>query len=296
MSSLTQLSIAAQDASRACIEFYQVANISGEPPVFGLPSSVSTIFAPATASSAVQTTAEPTKKRAKKGDSEPSAEDGDNEDAEDGEDGKAERRKRRKKDPNAPRRPQTVYFAFANEARKLIRDEFTSKGIEATNTDIIREVAERWKHMSEEEKEPWKTIYADQIKKYDTLKAQYNADKEHAIANGLPLPKSADAAVPRPKPTPKVKPAAVPVPSSPVLPSPVPVPVPQEPAEAPALSPSKRKKKSKKEAADVASSQPVPEPVQAAPAASPVAVSQPTPKEKKKRNKKRASEAVGSEA
>ncbi|ODQ72144.1 hypothetical protein LIPSTDRAFT_39911, partial [Lipomyces starkeyi NRRL Y-11557] len=80
-------------------------------------------------------------------------------------------------DPDAPRRPQTVYFAFANEARKLIREEYQAKGIEATNTEIIREVAERWKNMSDEQKEPWKAIYAEQIKRYDEEKAAYNAGK-----------------------------------------------------------------------------------------------------------------------
>ncbi|KAK9456160.1 hypothetical protein V1511DRAFT_496711 [Dipodascopsis uninucleata] len=81
-------------------------------------------------------------------------------------------------DPDAPRRPQTVYFAFANEARKLIRNEYIARGIETSNKEIIKEVAERWKNMTEEQKEPWKALYAEQIKKYDEEKAAYNAEKE----------------------------------------------------------------------------------------------------------------------
>ncbi|KAJ8097384.1 high mobility group box domain-containing protein [Lipomyces tetrasporus] len=181
VAALTQLSNAAQDASRACIDFYAAASIPGAPPVFGVPPAAAALLPAAQISSSSDEStivAAPVKRGPKKAVAEAAAPAEAEEDVIEVETSGKKVKRKRIIDPDAPRRPQTVYFAFANEARKLIRDEYQAKGIEATNTEIIREVAERWKNMSDEQKEPWKAIYAEQIKRYDEEKAAYNAGKE----------------------------------------------------------------------------------------------------------------------
>ncbi|KAK9369237.1 hypothetical protein V1509DRAFT_620129 [Lipomyces kononenkoae] len=316
VAALTQLSNAAQDASRACIDFYAAASIPGAPPLFSIPPAAAALLPAAQISSSADA-ATPAVNGSKKlgaaaaGDKktvgaeisspQPEPDEDEGEVAVSG--GKKHKRKRIV-DPDAPRRPQTVYFAFANEARKLIREEYQAKGIEASNTEIIREVAERWKNMSDEQKEPWKAIYAEQIKRYDEEKAAYNAGKgkekekvrEEEKVNISELPekkrgrkKKIIAAAPEEAEveTTLAAPHEPEQPSTPAIALPTPAPTQPEPTEAtPVESPSKvvKRRKHRHEggaAAGIEGGAAATTPMQ--PAAEPGA---PTPKEKRKRKKK----------
>ncbi|KAK9326272.1 hypothetical protein V1517DRAFT_312277 [Lipomyces orientalis] len=300
VAALTQLSNAAQDASRACIDFYAAASIPGAPPVFSVPPAATALLPAAQISSSSDEStivAAPVKRGPKKAVAEAAAPAEPEEDEIEVETSGKKVRRKRIIDPDAPRRPQTVYFAFANEARKLIRDEYQAKGIEATNTEIIREVAERWKNMSDEQKEPWKAIYAEQIKRYDEEKAAYNAGKEiekKKEEGGEPLAKK--------KPGRKKKViavaladeeaetlAAVEPPSTPAVAAP---PGP-EPEATPAESPSKavRKRKHKHEGAVAAT-----EGVTETPSQPTAEAGGSTPKEKRKRKKKSEAAQPASDA
>ncbi|KAK9462776.1 uncharacterized protein V1516DRAFT_190986 [Lipomyces oligophaga] len=291
VAALTQLSNAAQDASRACIDFYSAANLPGNPPLFAVPAVVE---AAVIADAVVEGTAvEQKKAQVTTSSGEAEAEgDGDVED-------KVGRRKqrRRERDPDAPKRPQTMYFAFANEARKIIREEFAARGIEVANADIIHEVSERWNNLTEEQKEPWKAMYAEQIRKYQSAKLAYEHDKEASAHGGLkselatvedsPGKKNAKGKPgPKPKTTQKTKtPKTGPVVSN------IEVTDAAEPAAEPATegeiavvpeSPSKRNRKKHKRESEMQA------PPTPAKADETVATQSQTPKDKKRRVRKKS--------
>ncbi|KAK9386160.1 hypothetical protein V1515DRAFT_605522 [Lipomyces mesembrius] len=303
VAALTQLSNAAQDASRACIDFYAAASIPGAPPLFSVPPAAAALLPAAqiSSSSDESTALAGAKKRGPKKtivvETVASAEP-DEDVAELETSGKKPKRKRII-DPAAPRRPQTVYFAFANEARKLIREEYQAKGIEATNTEIIREVAERWKNMSDEQKEPWKAIYAEQIKRYDEEKAAYNAgkgmEKEQETATKVEEPPEKKKRgrqkkffiAPEEAEEEAAASAAEEPPSTPAVALPAPVQKQPELAATPVESPSKavRKRKHKHESAAAAAAAAT-EGAATTPSQPTAEAGAPTPKEKRKRKKK----------
>ncbi|KAK9477250.1 hypothetical protein V1514DRAFT_334285 [Lipomyces japonicus] len=204
VSALTQLSLACQDANRACIEFYAAVGAGPAPtinvsPIPALPAApvspapVALAAQVSEASSAATAATPVAKKRTTRKSLVPKVEIPEEEvvvvtepetsiaeDHEAEENGKKKKRKR-VYDPDAPRRPQTVYFAYANEARKVIRDEFQQRGLETSNAEILKEVVVRWKSMTEEQKEPFKQLYQEQIKKYDIEKAAYLEQKDRKI-------------------------------------------------------------------------------------------------------------------
>mmetsp|Transcript_34885 Transcript_34885/g.109581 ORF Transcript_34885/g.109581 Transcript_34885/m.109581 type:complete len:582 (-) Transcript_34885:266-2011(-) len=70
----------------------------------------------------------------------------------------AERRRRRKKEEGAPKRAQTAFLYYANELnadgttrRSAAREEYPEK----SHKEVLVILGERWKHMPQEEKEPY---------------------------------------------------------------------------------------------------------------------------------------------
>ncbi|KAK9315086.1 hypothetical protein V1522DRAFT_412182 [Lipomyces starkeyi] len=311
VAALTQLSNAAQDASRACIDFYAAASIPGAPPLFSVPPAAAALLPAAQiSSSSDESTALAGAKKRGPGpkktivvETVASAEP--DEDEIELETSAKKPKRKRIIDPDAPRRPQTVYFAFANEARKLIREEYQAKGIEATNTEIIREVAERWKNMSDEQKEPWKAIYAEQIKRYDEEKAAYNAgkgkEKEKEPATKVEEPpekkkrgrKKKISIAPEEAEEEAAASAAEEPPSTPAVALPASVQTQPELSATPVESPSKavRKRKHKHEGAPGGT-----EEAAATPSQPTAEAGAPTPKEKRKRKKKSEVAQVASDS
>lgn len=80
---------------------------------------------------------------------------------------------RRKKDPNAPKRALSAYMFFANENRDIVRAE--NPGI--TFGQVGRILGEKWKALSDEEKQPYEAKAEADKKRYESEKELYNATK-----------------------------------------------------------------------------------------------------------------------
>ncbi len=100
------------------------------------------------------------------------------EDSED-DDGKKKKRKRGKpSDPNAPKKPVTMYFAYAIELRKQIKEERDKEGLEPlSNIEMTQELSKRWASLNDEDKVPWKKAYDEQWLKYAAEKEEYDKSK-----------------------------------------------------------------------------------------------------------------------
>lgn len=84
-------------------------------------------------------------------------------------------------DPDAPKKPTTSYFAFATEERKKIHQEREREGNTSHNNSLITlEVADRWNHLTDAEKEPWIGTYKKQLAQYAIDKMAYLEKKENA--------------------------------------------------------------------------------------------------------------------
>lgn len=83
---------------------------------------------------------------------------------------------RRKKDPNAPKRALSAYMFFANENRDIIKSENPN----VTFGQVGKLLGERWKSLTDEEREPYDAKSAADKKRYESEKELYNATKEAA--------------------------------------------------------------------------------------------------------------------
>ncbi|KAL1957918.1 hypothetical protein VTO42DRAFT_5310 [Malbranchea cinnamomea] len=78
---------------------------------------------------------------------------------------------KRKKDPNAPKRGLSAYMFFANEMRETVREE--NPGISFGQVGKI--LGERWKALSDKQRQPYENKAAADKKRYEEEKAAYNA-------------------------------------------------------------------------------------------------------------------------
>lgn len=76
---------------------------------------------------------------------------------------------RKKKDPNAPKRSLSAYMFFANENRDIVRAE--NPGI--TFGEVGRMLGDKWKALTDEDKEPYNSKAAVDKKRYEKEKAEY---------------------------------------------------------------------------------------------------------------------------
>ena len=67
--------------------------------------------------------------------------------------------KKSKDDSDSEDKPKTKrtsgYILFSNANRDEVRDSLTKDDVKPKNTDIMKELARRWKDLSDEDKEPW---------------------------------------------------------------------------------------------------------------------------------------------
>ena len=47
------------------------------------------------------------------------------------------------------------YILYSNATRDEVRDALTIDDVKPKNTDIMKELAKRWKELTEEDQEPW---------------------------------------------------------------------------------------------------------------------------------------------
>ncbi|RMZ76061.1 hypothetical protein DV737_g5009, partial [Chaetothyriales sp. CBS 132003] len=78
---------------------------------------------------------------------------------------------KKKKDPNAPKRGLSAYMFFANEQRETVREE--NPGI--TFGQVGKVLGDKWKALSEKQREPYEKKAATDKKRYEDEKAKYAA-------------------------------------------------------------------------------------------------------------------------
>ncbi|KAG0638550.1 high mobility group box domain-containing protein [Tuber brumale] len=78
---------------------------------------------------------------------------------------------KKKKDPNAPKRGLSAYMFFANEQRENVRND--NPGIAFGQVGKV--LGERWKALSEKQRQPYEAKAAADKKRYEEEKAAYNA-------------------------------------------------------------------------------------------------------------------------
>jgi len=76
---------------------------------------------------------------------------------------------KKKKDPNAPKRGLSAYMFFANEQRENVRNE--NPGIAFGQVGKV--LGERWKALSEKQRQPYEAKAAADKKRYEDEKAAY---------------------------------------------------------------------------------------------------------------------------
>jgi len=84
------------------------------------------------------------------------------------------RTEKKKKDPNAPKRGLSAYMFFANDQREKVREDNPGIAFGA----VGKELGERWKALTDEQKAPYEAKAAKDKKRYEEEKANYNADAE----------------------------------------------------------------------------------------------------------------------
>jgi len=83
---------------------------------------------------------------------------------------------KKKKDPNAPKRGLSAYMFFANEQRENVRAE--NPGIAFGQVGKV--LGERWKALSQKQRDPYEAKAAADKKRYEDEKAAY----QQSSANG----------------------------------------------------------------------------------------------------------------
>jgi len=89
---------------------------------------------------------------------------------------KATKGSKKKKDPNAPKRGLSAYMFFANEQRENVRAE--NPGIAFGQVGKV--LGERWKALSQKQRDPYEAKAAADKKRYEDEKAAYQSNNGHA--------------------------------------------------------------------------------------------------------------------
>jgi len=79
---------------------------------------------------------------------------------------------KKKKDPNAPKRGLSAYMFFANEQRDNVRNE--NPGIAFGQVGKV--LGERWKALSDKQRQPYEAKAAADKKRYEEEKAAYQTN------------------------------------------------------------------------------------------------------------------------
>ncbi|KAL5448602.1 Non-histone chromosomal protein 6 [Paraphaeosphaeria minitans] len=76
---------------------------------------------------------------------------------------------KKKKDPNAPKRGLSAYMFFANDQRDKVREE--NPGIKFG--EVGKMLGEKWKTLSEKQRQPYEAKAATDKKRYEEEKIAY---------------------------------------------------------------------------------------------------------------------------
>uniref|UniRef100_A0A7S1AZH4 HMG box domain-containing protein n=1 Tax=Noctiluca scintillans TaxID=2966 RepID=A0A7S1AZH4_NOCSC len=94
---------------------------------------------------------------------------------------KGAKRAKKEKDPNCPKRPQNAYWLFLTERRDAFVKEAGSAGAPA----VAKVAGNAWKHLSEQERQPYERQAASLKERYDQeLKKYKDANGSAAEVGG----------------------------------------------------------------------------------------------------------------
>ncbi|CAH0397779.1 unnamed protein product [Chilo suppressalis] len=83
------------------------------------------------------------------------------------------------RDPNAPKKPCNAFFQFCQEQRPLVVAETNSEmGSEPTKQEVTRQLASRWRALSNDEKRVYVAMFERSKEKYAEELTAYNIKKE----------------------------------------------------------------------------------------------------------------------
>ncbi|VVC88989.1 uncharacterized protein LOC126978623 [Leptidea sinapis] len=83
------------------------------------------------------------------------------------------------KDPNAPKKPCNAFFQFCQEQRPVVFAETTNEmGSEPTKQEVTRQLASRWRSLSNEDKKVYVAMFERSKEKYAEEMSAY-IKKEH---------------------------------------------------------------------------------------------------------------------
>jgi len=81
---------------------------------------------------------------------------------------------KKKKDPNAPKRPQSAWMYFGADMRPKLKAENPGE----KQSEILKILSERWKELTDEDKEPFEKKAKKDKARYVAEKAAYKPKKE----------------------------------------------------------------------------------------------------------------------
>jgi len=93
-------------------------------------------------------------------------------------------KKKKKKDPNAPKKNMTAFLIFSNAERPKVMEENKEAGVAGWGKIL----GEKWKALSEEEKEPWQEKAKEDKARYEEEMEKYKAEKAARVAAGEESP------------------------------------------------------------------------------------------------------------
>ncbi|QSL64587.1 hypothetical protein MERGE_001888 [Pneumocystis wakefieldiae] len=84
-------------------------------------------------------------------------------------------KKRKVRDPNQPKRPLSAYLSFQLKTRQAVKD---SLGENATQKEILSEIAERWSKLNDDERKPFEEEARKAREQYDKEMTAYKCSSE----------------------------------------------------------------------------------------------------------------------
>ncbi|KAF1959934.1 Non-histone chromosomal protein 6 [Byssothecium circinans] len=87
---------------------------------------------------------------------------------------------KKKKDPNAPKRGLSAYMFFANDQRDKVRED--NPGIKFG--EVGKMLGEKWKALSEKQRQPYEAKAAADKKRYEEEKVAYAVSRSPSISEG----------------------------------------------------------------------------------------------------------------
>lgn len=101
------------------------------------------------------------------------------------------------RDPNAPKKPLTVFFAYSAYLRQLLKEDREEKGLAPlSSTEITQEISKKWSELSDRDKEDWKEAYQQELDKYHTVKEKYLEAKKNGDDVTIQGPNPAPVPIP----------------------------------------------------------------------------------------------------